>query len=69
MDADDLANRFTYHPPTGDQRHRYELIRDYAHGLVSLISNHCPDSDERDNAIDRVDEAIMWANASIARHP
>lgn len=68
MDAADLVNRFTYHSPFGDQAGRYELIRQHAHGLATLIDNHAPDSREKSLAITHLENAVMWANAAIARN-
>jgi len=65
---DDLFNRFTYHPPVGDQSEKYQSIRKMGLVLASLIAKCCPDGRERSLAIMKVEEAIMWANSSIARH-
>ena len=37
MDALDLHQRFTYHPPKDDQPDRYQLIRQHAHGLAGNL--------------------------------
>ena len=63
-----LANRFTYRAPHGDQADRYQLIRAHAHGLATLIDGHAPDSREKSLAITHLEEAVMWANAAIARN-
>ena len=63
-----LENRFTYHSPKEGQPERYAAIRDKARELAFLIEMSCPASRERDTAIDRLDECVMWANASIARN-
>lgn len=68
MDDADLHNRFTYHPPKDGQPQRYQEIRDYAHGLGSLINHQCPDSREKSLAMTHLEEAVMWANAAIARN-
>lgn len=64
----DLANRFTYHEPQPGQPARYQEIRDYAHGLAALVMNQCPASRERSLALTKIEEAVMWANAAIARN-
>ena len=64
----DLERRFTYHAPKESQPERYVAIRDKARELALLIEMSCPDSRERETAIDRLDECVMWANASIARN-
>ncbi len=67
MDDHDLSNRFTYHPPTTEQAAIYPEIRAAGLALASLMNHHCPNSRELSLAITHVEEAIMWANASIAR--
>jgi hypothetical protein len=64
----ELANRFTYHAPKGDQQIRYEMIRDRAHGLAAFLDEKCPDSREKSLALTHLEDAVMWANASIARN-
>ena len=68
MDAADLVNRFTYHAPKDDQAERYQLIRQHAHRLATLIDGHAPDSREKSLAIIHLEDAVMWANAAIARN-
>jgi len=68
MDMQDLNNRFTYHPPTEGQRNRYQAIRDRAHDLAIFLDLNCPDSREKSLAITHLEDAVMWANASIARN-
>ena len=64
----DIENTFTYHPPKNDQPYRYELIRGKAKEMAALIEQSCPDSREKSLAFTKLEEAIMWANASIARN-
>jgi hypothetical protein len=64
---DSLVNRFTYHAPSGDQPARYEKLRAMAFAFATLIVESCPSSPERSTALTRLDEAVMHANAAIAR--
>ena len=68
MDTEDLRNRFTYHPPKDGQAEQYQEIRNYAHGLASLINRLCPESREKSLAVTHLEDCVMWANASIARN-
>lgn len=68
MTLDELLKRFTYHPPTGTQPTIYENLRDLAKGFAVEIFMACPDSRERSVAITKLEEVVMWANASIARN-
>jgi hypothetical protein len=68
MDAPEIEKRFTYHAPKADQPARYEQIRNAARVLASLLNDVCPESREKSLAFTSLEEAIMWANASIARN-
>lgn len=63
-----LARAFTHHPPKEGQQERYVGLRAHARSLAELILAHCPTSRERQIALTRLEEAVMWANASIARN-
>lgn len=68
MNTDDIMNRFTYHAPKPGQPEKYVLLRDNAKGLAMLINDNCPDSREKSLAMTKLEEAVMWANAAIARN-
>lgn len=63
----DLEVRFTYHAPKEGQPKKYEDIRHHAHLLAILIEGYCPECRERSLAITKLEEAVFWANAGIAR--
>jgi len=63
----DLAKRFTYHAPKGDQPQRYVEIRSTARALAELIVELTPPSREQSLAITALEECTFWANAAIAR--
>lgn len=64
----DIEKNFTYHAPKQGQPERYELIRNKAKELALVIEKSCPDSREKSLAFTKLEEAVMWANASIARN-
>lgn len=64
----DINKRFTYHAPKGDQSERYEEIRAKAKELAILIVSETPKSREQSLALTKLEESVMWANASIARN-
>ena len=66
-DKERLEKVFTYHPPTLDQGERYNVLRSGAKAFASLVMTHCPNSRERSVALTKLEEAVFWANASIAR--
>lgn len=66
--AEDIEKRFTYNAPKPGQPERYGAIRDTAKTLALLINSASPSSREQALALTKLEEAVMWANAAIARH-
>ena len=64
----DLDNIYKYHSPKPGQAERYENIRETGKLLALLVTAECPASRERSKALTKIEEAVMWANASIARN-
>ena len=64
----DLDNRFTYHAPASGQPELYESIRSMAKDLAYYIVDSTPESREQSLAITKLEEAVFWANAAIARN-
>ncbi len=63
-----LDNIYKYHTPKEGQPARYEAIRNKAKELAELIEAECPASREQSVAFTKLEEAVMWANAAIARN-
>lgn len=63
-----IENNFIYHAPKEDQPQRYTNIRNKAREFALLIDELCPDSREKSLAMTKLEECMMWANASIARN-
>lgn len=63
-----IRNIFTYHPVKNDQEARYVEQRGMAGSLALTILENCPSSRERSLALTKLEEAVMWANAAIARN-
>jgi hypothetical protein len=66
MTKEQIENTFTYHPPFGTQLQRYQDLRDLAKNLALVIDGFCPESREKSLAFTNLQQAVMWANASIA---
>lgn len=64
-DWDRVVAMFAFHKPDEDQAARMELLRIRARVLMWGIFGSCPVGLERAAAVERLREAIMWANASI----
>jgi hypothetical protein len=68
VSSPEIEKRFTYHPPKDGQPELYQAIRDMAKMMATIIENTCPESREKSLAITNLEQAVMWANASIARN-
>lgn len=63
-----IENNFMYHAPKDNQSFRYQLIRETGKNLAEIFDANCPESRERSLALTNLEQAVMWANASIARN-
>lgn len=64
---EEIETRFTYHPPKEGQPAKYETLRGIAKEFAELIVELVPPGREASLAVTKVEEAIMVANAGIAR--
>lgn len=71
IDTEEIETSFTYHAPRPDQIPRYEILRQKAKELAYVIAELCPDSRHKSLARTHLEEAILFANKSIAheKHP
>lgn len=71
MSANTVAiwQRFRYRAPSEERRiiheHARQLLRDVALELDELL----PDGREKSVVLTKLEEALFWANAGIARQP
>ena len=63
-----IENNFMYHSPKDGQAEKYEEIRAKGKELAHLIDGICQNSREKSLAMTKLEESVMWANASIARN-
>jgi len=68
VNESEIRNRFQYHAPKGDQQERYVTARDMGYGLAEYFTHHSLPSRELSLALTKLEEAIMWFNAGIARN-
>lgn len=65
----DLDKRFDYHPPsTNLVARRHEIVREAAKEFAAVIVDSVPEGREQSSAITKIEEAMMHANAGIARN-
>jgi hypothetical protein len=63
----DLARRYNYHAPKGNQAQRYGEIRQECFKLAVFLTARCPTSRELSLALTNLDQVMFNANAAIAR--
>lgn len=69
IDRDELSRRFDYHKPsTEDVVERHQYIRQMCHAVARELTDTCPESRELALALTKIEEAMFWANAAVARH-
>lgn len=64
----DIKRIFTYHKPQEENVHKFESLRNMGKITAEAILKYTPQCAEQTLAIRKVEEAIMWANAALARN-
>lgn len=67
MEHGDIDNRFDYHAPDAEKRTRHENVRGQCWSLANYLNTTLPEGREKSLAITKLEEAMFWANAAIAR--
>jgi hypothetical protein len=68
MAVQEIERRFKYHePPDQETIEKYQDIRAFGLQFAYLVNSLCPEGREKALAVTKIEEAVMWANASIAR--
>jgi hypothetical protein len=66
-DVTDLKNRFGYHGPDEVAKERHRTIRRMIFTLADELDDFIPEGREKSLFFTKLEEAMMWANAAIAR--
>ncbi|MBE5453488.1 hypothetical protein E3G52_000352 [Mycobacteroides abscessus] len=67
--TDDINNRFNYHRPSEAKVEVHQGVRTWCRSLAHHLDAVLPPSREKALAMTKLEEALMWANAAIARTP
>lgn len=63
-----IERAFVHYPPTEEQRERCGTIRAAGRAFAVLVDEQCEDSREKSLALTKIEEAVFWANAALARY-
>lgn len=70
MDQRDIDNRFAFHPAdTQEKQDLHAEVRSAAGSAANLFNEILPEGREKSTAMTKLEEAMFWANASLARPP
>ena len=64
----DMLAKWRHFRCIGDQQERYIIINRETAKVARLIMERCPSSDERSRALDKLEEARLWAQSAIMRN-
>lgn len=67
MTRDEIASRFRYYPPSPASQWIHEAIRERLMAAAEVVAGLCPEGREKSLAVTKLEEAMFWANAAVAR--
>ena len=68
LTAAEIAKRMAHHPPTQPAVSYHEFIREVITATTESLNNKLPPCRETERALTKLEEALFWANAAIARN-
>ena len=63
-----IEKSFKHYSPIGKDCEKYTVIREMGEKFAIMIDDLSPDCREKSLAITKIEEAVFWANAGIARN-
>lgn len=70
MEKEDIDNRFRFHPaPDEEKRNAHSAVRALYADLAHRVNERLPEGREKSLAITKLEEAMFWSNAALARDP
>jgi uncharacterized protein YgfB (UPF0149 family) len=67
--TNDIEDRFAFHPAVDDQvKDAHKAVRDALKTTAHYFNGFLPDGREKSLALTKLEEAMFWSNAALARH-
>jgi hypothetical protein len=67
MDPEDIEHRFKYHKPDAEKAALHQIARARCRGVADDLNDLLPECREKSLVMTKLEEAMFWANAAIAR--
>lgn len=68
MTSEEIKNRFAFHPAdTRERQEAHEAVRGQLRYAADYLNDLLPEGREKSLAVTKLEEAMFWANAAIAR--
>jgi len=64
----ETLRRWRHFKPQGDQSRRYIRINQETKNVAKIVMHNCPPSEERSEALKKLEEARLWANQAIMKN-
>lgn len=64
----EIDSRITYHPPSERAKVLHDSVRTTIGDAMERFANQLPDTRETSIVMTKLEEAMFWANAAIARN-
>lgn len=61
-------DRFKFHLMDKDQKMYSDKLREKIANVADIIDIYCPDGREKDLALTKLEECLMWVNKSLSRN-
>jgi len=65
MDKRTIDKRFSYQAPSPDMVRRMQELRTQFRETAQMINELCPDGNDKETAIQRLEDAMIWANKAV----
>jgi hypothetical protein len=63
----ELEHQYRYHPPSGERVKQHERLRAEFLEVAKVVAYVVPAGREQALALTKLEEALFWANAGVAR--